>query len=236
MVTGILEWGVDPENWRTLHLKKHLERKRENHLHQGRNGVVTLYKWLEIHSFAWPNLHVLSIFQRFLVSLKPGHSFPSGLQAWVPFASEKLGKNYCWWFRSPAGRLTSWATFKTLLTFHYTGWLIGILITAYYNPNITGWYNPLFTANNEGFGHCSVEVGSLSHYLNGFSTIPGGVLDGISRPSTVPKEKLPPKRKRLYSNHPFYIHFQVRTVSFREGTSFSAVIFDLHLLLMTRGT
>ena len=25
---------------------------------------------------------------------------------------------------------------KTLLTFHYTGWFIGILILAYYNPHI----------------------------------------------------------------------------------------------------
>ncbi len=26
---------------------------------------------------------------------------------------------------------------------------------AYYNPNMTGLYNPLYTANNQGFGHCS---------------------------------------------------------------------------------
>ena len=31
-----------------------------------------------------------------------------------------------------------WATFKTLLTFHSTGCLIGILIMAYYNPHLTG--------------------------------------------------------------------------------------------------
>ena len=31
-----------------------------------------------------------------------------------------------------------WATFKTLLAFRYTAWLIGILIMAYYNPHITG--------------------------------------------------------------------------------------------------
>ncbi len=29
---------------------------------------------------------------------------------------------------------------KNLPTFHYTGWLIGILIMAYYNPYITGQY------------------------------------------------------------------------------------------------
>ena len=33
------------------------------------------------------------------------------------------------------------------LTFHYTGWLIGILIRVYYNPNITG--------EDLGFFHCS---------------------------------------------------------------------------------
>ena len=35
---------------------------------------------------------------------------------------------------------------KKTPTFHYTGWLIGILILAYCNPYltyITGWYNPL---------------------------------------------------------------------------------------------
>ncbi len=37
-----------------------------------------------------------------------------------------------------SGSTAMWATFKTLLTFHYTDWLIRILIMAYYNPNITG--------------------------------------------------------------------------------------------------
>ena len=32
----------------------------------------------------------------------------------------------------------NWATKKTRLTFQNTGWLIGILIIAYYNPYITG--------------------------------------------------------------------------------------------------
>ena len=31
-----------------------------------------------------------------------------------------------------------WATKKTLTTFHYTGWIIGILIMVYYNLYITG--------------------------------------------------------------------------------------------------
>ncbi len=33
---------------------------------------------------------------------------------------------------------TAWAVIKTLVTFHHTGWLIGILIIAYYNPHIVG--------------------------------------------------------------------------------------------------
>ena len=33
---------------------------------------------------------------------------------------------------------TSWATKKTLTTFQYTGWFIGILILAYQNPHIIG--------------------------------------------------------------------------------------------------
>ena len=40
-------------------------------------------------------------------------------------------------------------------TFHYTGWLIGILIMVYYNPYIPGQYNLLYTLNNQGFFHCS---------------------------------------------------------------------------------
>ena len=35
------------------------------------------------------------------------------------------------------------------ITLHYTDWFIGILILVEYNP--------LYTANNHGFGHCSVE-------------------------------------------------------------------------------
>ena len=26
---------------------------------------------------------------------------------------------------------------------------------AYYNPQTTGYYNPFYTANKQGFGHCS---------------------------------------------------------------------------------
>ncbi len=42
--------------------------------------------------------------------------------------------------RSPRGTQVSHQ--KNPLTFHYTGWLIGILIMAYYNPYITGSITP----------------------------------------------------------------------------------------------
>ncbi len=43
-----------------------------------------------------------------------------------------------------------YAALKTLMTFHYTGWLIGILILLYYDPYITGLYNPLYKTTNRG--------------------------------------------------------------------------------------
>ena len=36
------------------------------------------------------------------------------------------------------GRIDKWATKKNRPTFHYIGWLIGILIMVYYNPCISG--------------------------------------------------------------------------------------------------
>ena len=54
-------------------------------------------------------------------------------------------------------------------TFHYTGWLIGILIMVYYNPYIPGQYNLLYTLNNQGpFFHCSLITLNL---LNPFDVI-----------------------------------------------------------------
>ena len=43
-----------------------------------------------------------------------------------------------WWRISEPSTFSNMSNEKTLLTFHYTGWLIGILIMAYYNPYITG--------------------------------------------------------------------------------------------------
>ncbi len=51
-----------------------------------------------------------------------------------------------------------WAPKKNLLTFHSTGWLIGILLMVYYNIYITGLYNPLYNLTNQGpFFHCSFK-------------------------------------------------------------------------------
>ena len=40
---------------------------------------------------------------------------------------------------------------KKLIPFHYTGWLIWILIKVYYNPYVPGKYNPLYNPTNQGF-------------------------------------------------------------------------------------
>ena len=46
-------------------------------------------------------------------------------------------------------------------TFHYTGWLTGILIMIYCNPHITGQYNPLYTLNNLGFFIAQLFISTL---------------------------------------------------------------------------
>ena len=46
---------------------------------------------------------------------------------------------------------TIWATKNTLTTFHYTGCLIGILFSVFYNAYITGEYNALYTPTNQVF-------------------------------------------------------------------------------------
>lgn len=38
----------------------------------------------------------------------------------------------------------SWEKFKTFVKFHYIVWSFGILIMAYFNPHISGWYPPPF--------------------------------------------------------------------------------------------
>ncbi len=47
---------------------------------------------------------------------------------------------YCQGYKKVVNKssfVPKWATKKIPSTFHYTGWLIGILIKAYYNPHIT---------------------------------------------------------------------------------------------------
>ena len=48
-----------------------------------------------------------------------------------------LGSNNQTYYQTIRER-NKWAMMKTLLTFHYTGWLIGILILAYCNHHIVG--------------------------------------------------------------------------------------------------
>ena len=50
---------------------------------------------------------------------------------------------------------------------------------AYYNPHLTGWYNPFYTANNQGFGHCFDTLLDAWHCLFGhcsFAVKPPGTL------------------------------------------------------------
>ena len=55
---------------------------------------------------------------------------------------------------------------KTLITFHYTGWLIGVLIMVYYNPYITGWYNHQYNPTNQVVCHCSIACFSITVYTS----------------------------------------------------------------------
>ena len=52
-------------------------------------------------------------------------------------------------------QLTNWATFKTLMTLHYTGWLIGIHAMAYIIIPITRWFS-IISPTNLGFDRCSI--------------------------------------------------------------------------------
>ena len=46
-------------------------------------------------------------------------------------------------------------------------WMVndGILIIVYYNPYLTGYYNPLYNPTNQGFFHCS-NVGTTPEFTN----------------------------------------------------------------------
>ena len=64
---------------------------------------------------------------------------------------------------------SNWATFKTLVTFYYTDWFVGILMLAYYTPHIPGLNNqtldlpyPPVTVANEALGWGSLLKVDLS--------------------------------------------------------------------------
>ena len=117
-----------------------------------------------------------------------------------------------------------WATKKNPPTFHYTGWLIGILILAYYNPHIVGQYNPLYQTTNQGFQHCSSGFLSWICLFDAWKKVKhilpnGGLM--VNYPGTIrkkhhqepspkfnseftPENRPKPKRKGSYSNHPFF--------------------------------
>lgn len=64
------------------------------------------------------------------------------------------------------------------LTFHYTGFLLGILIMVYrvyYNPHTTGYYNQIYTPNNQDVFHCSCEQTQRIFVHQNFSQNPGVV-------------------------------------------------------------
>ena len=62
------------------------------------------------------------------------------------------------------------------------GWLIGILTMVYYNPHITGQYNPLYNPNNQGFFHCSLEAPNLSQvFRNRFLQLQFGDASPLTR-------------------------------------------------------
>ena len=51
-------------------------------------------------------------------------------------------------------------------TFHYTGCLIGFFLRVYYNPHITGQYNPLYNPTNQGpFFRGSSETVKKKHMV-----------------------------------------------------------------------
>ena len=80
---------------------------------------------------------------------------------------------------------------KNPLSFCYTGWLIGILVMVYYNPYITGEYNPLYNPTNQGFFHCSLGI-LRSLYLKIFPPASGG----FSSQSAVQPRKCVPQNFR----------------------------------------
>ena len=120
----------------------------------------------------------------------------------------------CWGKTEVASQILvfTWATKKTLLTFHYTGWLIGIIkiIMDYYIPYITGWYNHLYNLTNQGFFHCShVFCLRFCH-------------DGVCRESMA--QETPKKITPTPSMHFLSQVFEVRVDNFWTGRRWSWIL------------
>lgn len=95
-----------------------------------------------------------------------------------------------------------WATFKTLLIFRYTDWLVEVLIMAYYTPYIIGQYNLLCTANFEK--HCW-QVAESARYLIGRASVSKLKFACLTLTHRDPKTKTPPKNtKRNMMKHVFF--------------------------------
>ena len=60
-----------------------------------------------------------------------------------------------------------WAVFKIHLSFHYTGWFIGIPVLDDYNPQYIGWYNPQKNHQPTGvLNTIGFHIGSIKHRIN----------------------------------------------------------------------
>ena len=65
---------------------------------------------------------------------------------------------------------------KKTPTFHYTGWLIGILLMVYYNA-LYNWVvcHPLYNPTNQGFFHCSTNVCQVIQVVTQLDSLFGGL-------------------------------------------------------------
>ena len=72
----------------------------------------------------------------------------------MSFAMSRHMKKHCH-MEMPPKKSKAMELLEPHMIFNSTG-LIGIRIMVYYNSQITGQYNPLYTLNNPGFLHCSL--------------------------------------------------------------------------------
>ena len=100
---------------------------------------LILRLWNNFTSQHWPHHTV-----KHLLKISWGNSMN-----WVKTKSTVQGEAW-------KGCSNTWATKKTLITFHYPGWFIGILIMASYIPYIIGQYNPIVLSRGT---KCSPQSG-----------------------------------------------------------------------------